>query len=171
MRKCRDIPCARVLQTQHMTGIHHPTLQHHWVYTHSVLSYCLSSAIQCFHKPKYRCMQINLHQNIGDMMNNQICFGYWIHAKKATSWYILTNDDTSDGHTHTLSKWNILAVVTFAWSMFLFLHGTRTLQCALLFYNKHISSNLYFKVSQIPKLKCFWSGLAVAFAQSIAARC
>ena len=33
---------------------------------------------------------------------------------------ILTNDDTSDGHTHTPLKWNILAVVTFAWSMFFF---------------------------------------------------
>ena len=61
---------------------------HHWVYMHSMLSACLSSATEYFHKPKYRCMQINLRQNIGDTMNNQICLGYWIHAKKATSWYL-----------------------------------------------------------------------------------
>ena len=34
-----------------------------------------------------------------------------------------------------------------------------------------ILSNLYYKSHQIPKLECFWSCLAVVFAQNIEARC
>ena len=160
-------------------------------------------------------MQINLRQNIGDTMNNQICLGFWIHAKKATSWYLNQWWRKWWTYSYTIEV-KYFSCFNLCMTMFLFLHGTRTLKLALplivrvdyrvftvrekvreipvwskvmemstLFgqecghpglVTQPIMTNVCNQTSNIrqnkfQKLKCVLSGLAVAFAQSIEARC